>query len=346
MNVNFKRPDRREIIIAVTMLAFLALVIVIIQRGRSRDPLRENQIALTAQSVHQGDDVFSRQDGAAAAYVSRPTEDRRPQTQSSKQRKTTPPERSSPISPINGSMMQARLIYKVDPVYPEAAKSFSLSDGVRLMVTIDEKGAVSDVRVINGNQVFAEAAIDAVGQWRYEPALINGIPSSVSFGVFISFHNETVRFDHQLSDFVEANHVVFASDNLSDMSVRADTFKSFGNPVSYQGREYYPVTPDMTAPVIQLDKSRIRQAVQAGLPDDYRLYDLFMSPISVNILLSETGSIDIIQYPGGGGSGSQKIPGLEKELMDNLRVQSPAAFDGKAIPSYIKLTIDVPDFIR
>ena len=80
------------------------------------------------------------------------------------------------------------------------------------------------------------------------------------------------------------------------------------------------------------------------MPEDYRLHELFMRPIYVDILISENGIIDIVRYVG--GSGSQKIPGLEKELTNNLRVQSPASFAGQAIPSYIRLTIDVPDFIR
>jgi TonB family protein len=85
-----------------------------------------------------------------------------------------------------------------------------------LEVTIDEKGAVTDVRVIKGHPVFADAAVDAVGQWRYEPAMADGMPVSVSFDVEIGFlRDESVRTSYRMAESVVSNQVIFANNDLS-----------------------------------------------------------------------------------------------------------------------------------
>ena len=59
---------------------------------------------------------------------------------------------------------------------------------------------VAEISVNSGNQVFAEAtqmfveaAVEAVSQWRYLPALVDGLPVPASFNVDVFFgNNETV----------------------------------------------------------------------------------------------------------------------------------------------------------
>jgi hypothetical protein len=66
-----------------------------------------------------------------------------------------------------------------------------------------------------------------------------------------------------------------------------------------------------------------------------------MAPIFVNVLINENGGVDKISHSGDG-----KFPTLEKELQNNLRVQTPAGFNGKTVPSFIRFIIDVPEFVR
>jgi len=46
---------------------------------------------------------------------------------------------------------------------------------------------VQDVRVESGLPLLAQAAIDAVKQWRYRPYLVNGEPVEVDSRITINF---------------------------------------------------------------------------------------------------------------------------------------------------------------
>ena len=56
------------------------------------------------------------------------------------------------------------------PVYPAIALKMRIEGTVKLDVTIDPDGSVSDVKVVSGHQLLASAAVEAVKKWRYEPA--------------------------------------------------------------------------------------------------------------------------------------------------------------------------------
>jgi TonB family protein len=56
---------------------------------------------------------------------------------------------------------------RVAPVYPEIAKRLHVSGLVKLAVTVDADGKVTDVKTVSGNQMLAAAAEEAVHKWRY-----------------------------------------------------------------------------------------------------------------------------------------------------------------------------------
>jgi protein TonB len=59
---------------------------------------------------------------------------------------------------------------KVQPVYPEAARRAHLEGVVKLELQVAPNGAIRKATVTGGNPLLAEAALDAVRQWRYDPA--------------------------------------------------------------------------------------------------------------------------------------------------------------------------------
>ena len=65
-----------------------------------------------------------------------------------------------------------KLVYKVDPAFPDDAKAKKVRgrEDVVLEVEIAESGAVSDVKVLKGHPAFNESAVEAVKQWKFEPA--------------------------------------------------------------------------------------------------------------------------------------------------------------------------------
>ena len=100
-----------------------------------------------------------------------------------------PPPPPAPKAPVRvgGEISTPRLIHRVDPEYPLIAQSAQIEGMVILEATVDEKGAVSDTRVLRSHGVLDQAAVDAVEQWRYEPLRLNGKPTPFILTVTVSF---------------------------------------------------------------------------------------------------------------------------------------------------------------
>src|SRR5262249_11061395 len=69
--------------------------------------------------------------------------------------------------PLQQKQPQVRAIHKVDPEYPEEARSAGVQGNIVLDVTINENGEVSDAKVVSGHRLLRQAAIDAAKQWRF-----------------------------------------------------------------------------------------------------------------------------------------------------------------------------------
>lgn len=65
---------------------------------------------------------------------------------------------------------ERKRIYKVEPKYPEYLKHHDIGGIVRLSVEITPKGTVRTVEPLGGNPILVESAVEAVKQWKYEPA--------------------------------------------------------------------------------------------------------------------------------------------------------------------------------
>jgi TonB family protein len=89
---------------------------------------------------------------------------------------------SSPIIKIsNAKIVPARLIKKVEPVYPADAAAQHIFGTVRVYYVIGGDGAVYNAHALSGEGLsedpsLRKAAEDAVLQWRYQPATMDGKP--------------------------------------------------------------------------------------------------------------------------------------------------------------------------
>jgi TonB family protein len=64
--------------------------------------------------------------------------------------------------------LNRRIKSKVNPVYPDIARKLGLVGAVRLEITVATNGTVKDTKVIGGNPILVNAAIDAVKRWKFE----------------------------------------------------------------------------------------------------------------------------------------------------------------------------------
>jgi TonB family protein len=100
-----------------------------------------------------------------------------------KQTATTP----APSPKIGGQLTQAKVISRVDPEYPKLARQAGASGTVELEATISVDGKVKNPRVVRGNSMLQKAAIDAVLQWHYQPAMLNGKPVESPVEIKLNF---------------------------------------------------------------------------------------------------------------------------------------------------------------
>jgi TonB family protein len=71
---------------------------------------------------------------------------------------------------------QGKLITQVEPEYPESAKGKRAGEVVRARITVAKDGTVSEVEIMTGDPLLADAAKKAFLQWRYTPFMNCGKP--------------------------------------------------------------------------------------------------------------------------------------------------------------------------
>jgi TonB family protein len=89
--------------------------------------------------------------------------------------------------PVGGDVKQARLISKVDPVYPMLAKNQHVSGNVTVDALIDATGRVSAMKVVSGPTLLHQAAMDALKQWKYQAATLDGKAVPMHLTVTLQF---------------------------------------------------------------------------------------------------------------------------------------------------------------
>lgn len=62
-----------------------------------------------------------------------------------------------------------RVKSRVDAAYPEIARKYNLAGKVRISVVVSKDGQVKSTKVLGGNAVLANSALDAVKEWKFLP---------------------------------------------------------------------------------------------------------------------------------------------------------------------------------
>tara|TARA_B100001964_G_C14066297_1_gene523788 strand:- start:142 stop:789 length:648 start_codon:yes stop_codon:yes gene_type:complete len=79
------------------------------------------------------------------------------------------------------------LLKNVSPVYPEIARKAGLSGRVFVRFKVGKDGRVHEVQILKGEEIFRQAAIDAVSQFVFSPAMQNDKPVAVWMSQAIKF---------------------------------------------------------------------------------------------------------------------------------------------------------------
>lgn len=91
-----------------------------------------------------------------------------------------PPPQVTPVRiRVSSGVQEAKIINRIDPVFPPIAKQARIQGTVRLEAIIARDGSIQNLRVIEGHPLLVQAALQAVQQWRYQPTLLNNEPVEV-----------------------------------------------------------------------------------------------------------------------------------------------------------------------
>jgi len=86
-----------------------------------------------------------------------------------------------------GQVQAAKLMNKVQPLYPPLARQTRISGTVRLHAIIAKNGTVEQLEVISGHPLLVQAALDAVRQWKYQATTLNGEAVEVDTTIDVIF---------------------------------------------------------------------------------------------------------------------------------------------------------------
>jgi protein TonB len=97
-----------------------------------------------------------------------------------------PPPPAAPVR-VGGEIQPPSKVKHVDPVYPQVARAAKISGIVIVDATIDRDGNVRDAKVLRGQALLNQAALDAISQWKFTPTMLNQQPVEVLMTVTVNF---------------------------------------------------------------------------------------------------------------------------------------------------------------
>ncbi len=89
---------------------------------------------------------------------------------------------------IGGGVSAPVVIYSVEPEFSEEARKAKVAGNVLVAIIVDANGHPQNVRVIRGiGMGLDEKAVEAVRQYRFKPAMMNGKPVAVELNFDVNF---------------------------------------------------------------------------------------------------------------------------------------------------------------
>ena len=100
-----------------------------------------------------------------------------------------PPLTSEETAPLHvgDRVKEPRLLFRIRPNYPLAAKRIGLEGNVVIDAVIDTTGKVTPMKVVSGPVPLQDAALDSVRKWNYAPSYLDDKPVPVEMLITVEF---------------------------------------------------------------------------------------------------------------------------------------------------------------
>ena len=92
-----------------------------------------------------------------------------------------------PQAQVPAEVMEKLLVHRVEPAYPAEARKENLQGVVAIDIVVGRDGSVLNMRALNGPEILARAAMDALRWWKFAPYPVNGQPAVVETTVAVEF---------------------------------------------------------------------------------------------------------------------------------------------------------------
>ena len=168
------------------------------------------------------------------------------QTQSPEANPPSASQTNERVFRVGGGVSAPRVIHQLDPEYSDEARKEKIEGVCVLYVVVGPDGLPRDIRVqrVLGHGLD-EKAIEAVRQWKFEPALKDGKPVAAAVNVEVTFH--LYRDNRRISDLEQRA-------NVGDAKAELDLSKAY-----FEGRD---VARDE-----RMGYQFLRRAADRGLPE-------------------------------------------------------------------------------
>lgn len=94
---------------------------------------------------------------------------------------------AKPQLQVPAELMEKLLVHRVEPVYPPEARKDKMQGIIALDIVVGRDGSVMSMHPLNGPDVLARAAMDALRWWKFTPYRVNGEPAIVETTVAVEF---------------------------------------------------------------------------------------------------------------------------------------------------------------
>ncbi|MFN7930628.1 MAG: TonB family protein [Blastocatellia bacterium] len=98
----------------------------------------------------------------------------------------TPTPKPPDVMKVSSVLLQGKAVQKVQPPYPQIAKTARIQGTVQVAILISQEGRVISAEAVSGHPMLREAAVQAARQWVFSPTSLNG--SSVKVSGVIAFN--------------------------------------------------------------------------------------------------------------------------------------------------------------
>jgi len=75
-----------------------------------------------------------------------------------------------PVPAYTQAELTRKVKTRVNPSYPDLARRMNLRGTVKVLVVVSPEGNLKDSKVVGGNPILVNAALDALKKWKFEPA--------------------------------------------------------------------------------------------------------------------------------------------------------------------------------